>query len=147
MVNKKVIIGLGIFAVAGIGYYMWKNKKSSTSKSLDSKLATSDSEMGASMDEEEDSNVTGAGGTKPPTNRCPKGWYFANNKCNPNSTLGYVAGWENGQQPYSGYTAGWQNGAPAPCNIGYNATLDPVKGTICTRPKSILKPFYRSEAM
>jgi LPXTG-motif cell wall-anchored protein len=25
--NKKVLIGLGVLAVAGIGYYMWKKNK------------------------------------------------------------------------------------------------------------------------
>jgi hypothetical protein len=32
MENKKLYIGLGILAVAGIGYYMWKNKKSEKSR-------------------------------------------------------------------------------------------------------------------
>jgi hypothetical protein len=35
MVNKKVIIGLGVLAVAGIGYYMWtKNKPENKSEFL-----------------------------------------------------------------------------------------------------------------
>lgn len=144
MVNKKVIIGLGVLAVAGIGYYMWKNKKSTESKNSNSdvKLATTPSEMGAIQNEEEGSNVTGASTTSTPKpNRCPKGWVYANGKCN---KLGanYVAGWENGQQAYSGYTAGWKDGAPAPCALGYEATLDPVKGTICTAvKKNIVRPY------
>jgi hypothetical protein len=140
--NKKAIIGLGILAVAGIGYYMWKNKKTSTSKVSGSKLTTPPSEMGASQDEEEDSNATGVI-IKPKPSRCPKGYTFSNGRCVADAA--YVAGWENGQEPKSGYTAGWEKDkeTPMPCALGYEATLDPVKGTICTHPKkNIIRPFY-----
>lgn len=30
--NKKILIGAGVLAVAGIAYYMWKNKKESSEK-------------------------------------------------------------------------------------------------------------------
>jgi hypothetical protein len=136
--NKKVIIGLGILAVAGIGYYMWKNKKST--KSRISSNSTPPSEMGATQEAEY--NVTG--GTKTTVgNRCPKGWVYANGKCNKLGAT-YVAGWENGQEPTSNYVAGWDKdkATPMPCNQGYTATLDPIKGTICTpNKKNMVRPY------
>ena len=143
MVNKKVIIGLGVLAVAGIGYYMWKNKKSTKSRVN----STPPSEMGASQ-EEEDSNVTGASVTSTPS-RCPKPWVYANGKCNKIGAA-YVAGWENGQEPTSNYVAGWDKdkATPMPCNQGYTASLDPVKGTICTpNKKNIVRPYYAGANM
>lgn len=147
MENKKMYIGLGILAVAGIGYYMWKNKKST--KSRISSNSTPPSEMGATQEAEEESNVTG--GTKTTVgNRCPKGWVYANGKCNKLGAT-YVAGWENGQEPTSNYVAGWADKGtqtPNPCNEGYSATLDPIKGTICTpNKKNIVRPYYAGANM
>ena len=65
MKNKKLIIGLGILAVAGIGYYMWKNKKSAKSRvsNSDVKSVTPPSEMGAT-NTDDDSDFTGIRKTK-----------------------------------------------------------------------------------
>jgi hypothetical protein len=58
MVNKKVIIGLGVLVVAGIGYYMWKNKKPETT----SKASGCDCDC--NDEEEEESNVIGRRGIR-----------------------------------------------------------------------------------
>lgn len=68
MENKKLIIGLGILAVAGIGYYIWKNKKSAKSRvsNSDVKSVTPPSEMGATnTDENSESDFTGIRKTRP----------------------------------------------------------------------------------
>jgi hypothetical protein len=99
MNKKTMLIGLGVLAVAGIGYYMWKKKN--------------ETKLGAC-------GCSGADG----------------------QDEGYVAGWEN--EPKSDYTAGWEKDkeTPKPCADGYNATLDPIKGTICTLPpKNITRPL------
>ena len=36
MKNKNLLIGLGILAIAGFGYYMWSNKKSSAEEESES---------------------------------------------------------------------------------------------------------------
>jgi hypothetical protein len=128
--NKKTIfIGLGVLAVAGIGYYMWKKKNETTSGACGCSAADGE-------DEDESSNAT-AGAGKTDT-RCPKGYVYDNLKCKKYTSVAftaddtdtYVSGWEN--EPKSGYTAGWDKGSPRPCAVGYSASLDPIKGTICT---------------
>jgi hypothetical protein len=38
MENKKVIIGLGVLAIAGIGYYMWKKNKTENNSNVSGKI-------------------------------------------------------------------------------------------------------------
>jgi hypothetical protein len=40
MNKKTILIGLGVLAVAGIGYYMWKKKNETTSGADESSNAT-----------------------------------------------------------------------------------------------------------
>ena len=138
--NKKIIlIGLGVLAVAGIGYYMWKKKNETTSGACGCSAADGE-------DEEESSNATAGKGTG---RRCPNGYVYDNGKCKSASSFDgsdtYVAGWE--EEPMSGYTAGWnKDGSPRPCNYGYDATLDATKGTICTAVRVVTNKGFTPTA-
>jgi LPXTG-motif cell wall-anchored protein len=46
MNNKTMLIGLGVLAVAGIGYYMWKKKNETTSNAQGDWVYASDSGTG-----------------------------------------------------------------------------------------------------
>jgi hypothetical protein len=133
MNKKTMLIGLGVLAVAGIGYYMWKKKSETTSGACGC--------SGADGSDEEDSSSNATAGDKPRGTPCPSGYHYDNGYCKKNVSPHftgdaelphtYVAGWEN--EPTSDYTAGWDKyGNPRACSFGYNATLDPQKGTICT---------------
>ncbi len=54
MENKKIIIGLGVLAFAGIGYYMWKKNKPENTSSA----SGCDCGCGCCDDKEDVSNVT-----------------------------------------------------------------------------------------
>ena len=104
MKNKKLIIGLGILAVAGIGYYMWKNKKSAKSRvsNSDVKSVTPPSEMGATNTDEnsESYEIEGGGGTPNCITTCES------TPSNPNQAPTVYAGACSpnlANQPYGGY--------------------------------------------
>jgi hypothetical protein len=58
--NKKTIfIGLGVLAVAGIGYYMWKKKNETTSGACGCSAANGEDSSAKEENDEESSNYWG----------------------------------------------------------------------------------------
>jgi len=75
MNKKTILIGLGVLAVAGIGYYMWKKKNETTSGACGCSAADGE-------DEEESSNATAGVGTPKiivptfPTAQAARDWFW-----------------------------------------------------------------------
>jgi hypothetical protein len=81
MNKKTILIGLGVLAVAGIGYYMWKKKSETTSGACGCSSADGEEEETngeeESTDEEEKSNAVSYANAyvKSPYSPCRLGYY------------------------------------------------------------------------
>jgi hypothetical protein len=75
MNKKTMLIGLGVLAVAGIGYYMWKKKNETTSGACGCSSADGEEEANGEESEcEETSNAKGDTYAWGGTGGCPYGY-------------------------------------------------------------------------